>query len=434
VSWDFSTDKETQEQLDWVDTFVRDEVEPLDFVVDNPRDVRDPVRQALIPPLQQRVKERGLWSPHLPLEWGGQGYGHLRLALIEEIIGRCRTAPMVFGCQSPDSGNAQILARFGTAEQRAQYLRPLLDGDIVSCFSATEPQSGADPTMYTTTADVDGDEWVINGDKWFSSGFEYSAFAIVMVVTEPEADRHHRLSALLVPTDSAGVTVLRNVGVGSHRGEAIHSYVRYSDVRVPLDALLGERGGAFAVMQTRMGHARLAQATRVLGQLRRAIDLMVERAVSRSTKGEVLADKQLVQEHLAESWLDYETFRLLVLRTAWRLDQLHDFKSVRADIAAVKIMLPRVMQRIGARAAQIHGSLGVSDEMPFVDMVTSALTLGVADGPTEVHQVTLARQMTRGIEPAPGLFPTYHLPEQRRVARELYRDVLERCGRSVEER
>ena len=429
MAWDFTTDPETAKQLEWVDDFVREEVEPLDFLIPNARDMRDPVRQELIPPLQAVVKQQGLWSTHLPPEWGGQGYGHLHLALLEEILGRSATAPMVFGCQSPDSGNAQIIARYGTPEQRERYLQPLLDGKLVSCFSATEPQSGADPKMFECLAELDGDEWVINGEKWFSSGIEYSAFAIVMVVTEPDADPYHRLSALLVPTDTPGIRVLRNVGVGVHRGEAIHSYVRYEDVRVPKENLLGERGGAFAVMQTRMSHARLALATRSLGQMKRAIELVAERAVSRRTQGELLADKQLVQEHLADSWLDYETFRLLVLRTAWKLDQTHDFKAVRADIAAVKVMLPRVLNSIGARAAQVHGSLGVSDEMPFVGMVTSALTLGVADGPTEVHKVTLARQVLHDVQPAPGVFPSYHLPEQRARAIEKHRAVLERHGR-----
>jgi acyl-CoA dehydrogenase len=429
MAWEFCTDAETQKQLDWVDGFVREEVEPLDFVIANPRDLRDPVRTELIPPLQAVVKQKGLWSTHLSPEWGGQGYGHLHLALLEEILGRSQAAPMVFGCQSPDSGNAQILARYGTPEQREAYLEPLLEGTVVSCFSATEPQSGADPKMYECSARLEGDEWVINGEKWFSSGIEYSAFAIVMVVTEPEAEPYGRLSALLVPTDTPGIRVLRNVGVGVHRGEAIHSYVRYENVRVPRANLLGERGGAFTVMQTRMSHARLALATRSLGQMKRAIELMAERALSRRTQGELLAQKQLVQEHIAESWLDYETFRLLVLRTAWRLDQVHDFKAVRADIAAVKVMLPRVLQNIGARAAQIHGSLGVSDEMPFVGMVTSGLTLGVADGPTEVHKATLARQILQNAQPSEGLFPSYHLPEQRERAIAKYRSVLEQNGR-----
>jgi acyl-CoA dehydrogenase len=429
VGWDFSTDPETQAQLDWVDAFVRDEVEPLDFVIDNPRDTRDPVRQDLIPPLQEKVRSQGLWSAHLPLEWGGQGYGHLRLALLEEILGRSRTAPMVFGCQSPDSGNAQILARYGTEDQRYRYLKPLLDGVIVSCFSATEPQSGADPKMYVTTAERDGDEWVINGEKWFSSGIQYSEFAIVMAVTDPDAPPYSRLSALLVPTETPGIHVLRNVNVGSHHGEPIHSYVRYEDVRVPTENLLGDQGGAFAVMQTRMGHARLALATRSLGLMRRALDLMAERAVSRQTQGELLAQKQLVQEQLADSWVEYQMFRLLVLQAAWKLDKVHDFKAVRGDIAAVKMMLPKVLGSIGARAAQIHGSLGVSDEMPFVDMVTSALSLGVADGPTEVHKVTVAREVLRDVRPATGLFPSYHLPAERDRARAKYREVLERHGR-----
>ncbi|MBV9661013.1 MAG: acyl-CoA dehydrogenase family protein [Acidimicrobiales bacterium] len=430
MAWDFSTDPAMQEQLDWVDEFVREECEPLDYVIPHPRDMRDPVRQELIPPLQDKVRAQGMWSAHLPPEYGGQGYGYVRLALIEELLGRSSSAPNVFGCQSPDSGNAQIIARYGTDEQREAYLEPLLQGRLVSCFSATEPQGGADPTLFTTHAELDGDEWVINGEKWFSSGLEYCAFAIVMAVTEPDNPPHSRMSMFLVPTTTPGINILRNVAVGIGEETGIHAHVRYEDVRVPRESLLGPRGRAFEVMQTRMGHARLALATRSLGQMRRALDLMAERAVSRHTKGEPLARKQLVQEHIAEAWLEYETFRLLVLRTAWKLDQLHeDYKAARGDISAVKIMLPRVMQSIGWHAAQIHGSLGVSHDMPFIHMVNAAVNFGVADGPTEVHKVTLAREALRDARPAPGMFPTFHLPERQAQAAQKYRAVLERYDR-----
>lgn len=426
MSWDFETDSAFQAELDWIDDFVREEVEPADRIVRDPYDVADPVRNALLRPLQQVVKERGLWACHLSPRLGGRGYGQLKLALMNEVLGRSACAPIVFGCQAPDSGNAEILAHFGTDELKRRYLDPLLAGDIVSCFSMTEPQGGTDPTQFRTTAVFDGDAWVVNGEKWFSSNARYAAFLIVMVVTDPHAAPHQRLSALVVPADTEGVEIVRNVGApGEPIGEGTHAYIRYTDARVPADHLLGGRGQGFLVAQTRLGGGRVHHAMRTLARIRWAFDTMCERALSRTTtRGERLADQQLVQQMIADSWTEIEQFRLLVLQTAWKIDRYEDYQRVRADISAVKAAMPKVYHDVAARALQVHGSLGVSNELPFGDMVLDSFRMGLADGATEIHKVTLARQLLRRYQPTDDLFPAYHLPRAEAEARRRLERVL----------
>jgi len=425
VSWDFETDPEFQQELDWVDTFVRDEVEPLDFVIAHAWDLRDPVRQKLIPPLQQQVRERGLWATHLGPELGGLGYGQVKLALLNEILGRSHCGPIVFGCQAPDSGNAEILAHYGTDELKERYLRPLLANEIVSAFSMTEPQGGSDPTQFVTRAELDGDEWVINGEKWFSSHANFASFLIVLAVTDRDEQAHRRMSMFVVPADTPGIEIVRNVPVYGHADDAgTHSYIRYHDVRIPRDHILGERGQGFVVAQTRLGGGRIHHAMRTVGLVTRAFDMMCERTLSRTTKGELLARKQLVQAMIADSWIELEQFRLLVLRTAWRIDRYQDYQRVRADISAVKAAMPKVLHDIASRALQVHGSLGVSNEMPFAAMVLESFHMGLADGATEVHKVTLARQLLADHKASDDLFPTMHLPKLRAQARERYADAL----------
>ncbi|HUN53067.1 MAG TPA: acyl-CoA dehydrogenase family protein, partial [Candidatus Sulfotelmatobacter sp.] len=413
MAWDFETDAEFQGVLNWVDKFVREEVEPLDHVLGLPHDVHNPNNRKLVKPLQAKVKEMGLWACHLGPELGGQGYGQLKLALLNEILGRARFAPIVFGCQAPDSGNAEILATYGTDEQKARYLRPLLDGDIVSSFSMTEPHAGSDPTMFKVRAEMSGNHWVINGEKWFSSNARFASFLVVLAVTDPEASPTRRMSMFIVPRETPGVNIIRNVNAGMEGGEeGTHGYIRYENVRIPTDHLLGERGQGFVVAQTRLGGGRIHHAMRTLGQCRVAFDMMCERALSRFTQGSKLADKQMVQDKIAESWLQLEQFRLLLLRTAWRIDRAGDYRQVRKDIAAVKVLMPRVLHDIAANALQIHGSLGLTNEVPFVDQIITAFRLGIADGPTEVHKVTLAKQVLRGYAPSPDGFPTRHAPKR----------------------
>ena len=423
MAWDFETDPHFQQELDWIEAFTRNEIEPLDHVLGNHYDLQAPGFARLVRPLQAKVRERGLWACHLGPELGGQGYGQIKLALMNEIIGRTRFGPIVFGAQAPDSGNAEILARYGTDEQKARYLRPLLDNEIVSCFSLTEPQGGADPLMIATRAVRDGEDWVIDGEKWFSTNARYADFFIVMAVTDADASPHRRASMFVVPGSTPGIEIVRNVGYGS--AEPTHAYLRFSGVRVPLDHMLGEPGEGFAVAQTRLGGGRIHHAMRTIAKAREAFDRMCERVLSRSTKCEILAEKQMVQEKIADSWIELEQFRLLVLRTAWLIDKHQDYRKVRKHIAAVKAAMPKLLHDIAGRALHLHGSLGLSDEMPFMNWVTESYFLALADGPTEVHKVTVARQVLRDYSPTAELFPDYHLPRVRAAAMARYGADLE---------
>ncbi len=287
MAWDFSTEPEFQEQLDWIDEFVREECEPLDLAFSSHivYDRSHPVHKKVIRPLQQQVKDRGLWACHLGPDLGGLGYGQLKLALMNEIIGRSNFAPMVFGCQAPDSGNAEIIAHYGTDAQKERYLQPLLNGDIVSCYSMTEPQAGSDPQEFKCRAWRDGDEYVIDGEKWFSSNLRYATFAIVMAVTDPDVPVYQGTSMFLVPTDTPGIEIIRNVGLGGEPpGEGSHAYVRYNNVRVPADNLLGGEGQAFVIAQTRLGGGRIHHAMRTIASCKKAFDMMCERVLSAGTR------------------------------------------------------------------------------------------------------------------------------------------------------
>jgi acyl-CoA dehydrogenase len=425
MSWGFDTDPEYQAELDWVDEFVRTEVDPVDMLVEHAWDVTDPLRNKLIHPLQEVVKQRRLWACHLGPELGGPGYGQLKLALLNEIIGRTHSGPVVFGCQAPDSGNAEILAHYGSDYLKQRYLAPLLAGEIMSAYSMTEPRGGSDPTGFETRAVRDGDGWVIDGEKWFSSHARFAAFLVVLAVTDPDAPPHERASMFVVPTDTPGVEIVRNVGVWAHpEAEGTHAYVRYNAVRVPADHLIGDRGRGFAVAQTRLGGGRIHHAMRTVGLVRASLEMMLERAVSRQTRGGRLADLQLVQEMLADSWIQLEQFRLLVLQTAWKIDKYNDYRKVILDVSAVKAAMPKVLLDVAGRAIQIHGSLGVSTEMPFGQWVLESFHMGLADGATELHKIQVAKQLLRGRRANPQLFPTGHLPARSAAAQAKYADLV----------
>lgn len=418
MSWDFETDSDFALQLEWIDQFVRDEVEPLDLLLQSPFDIDNPLNVRLVRPLQETVRARGLWACHLGPDLGGQGYGQVKLALMNEILGRSLFAPTVFGCQAPDTGNAEILAVYGTADQKAAYLAPLLENRIVSCFSMTEPQGGADPTTFTARATREGDCWSLNGEKWFATNARYAAFYIVMAVTDPDAAPHRRLSAFIIPRETPGIEIVRNVGYGDR--DPAHAYLRFTDVKIPLDHMLGGEGDGFVVAQVRLGGGRVHHAMRTIGKAREAFDMLCDRALARMSRNERLADKQMVQEKIADSWIELEQFRLLVLRTAWKIDRLKDYNLVRADISAVKAAMPRVLHDIAARAVYVHGCLGLSTETPLAAMVLDSFQVGLADGPTDVHKTTLAKQLLRGRKASQGLFPDYHIPARRAAALEKF--------------
>jgi acyl-CoA dehydrogenase len=420
--WSFENDPDFQPELDWIDTFVREKVQPLDYLLGSQWNIHDPEFVRLVRPLQAEVKERGLWACHLGPELGGKGYGQLKLALMNEKFGMSRFGPIVFGCQAPDSGNAEILAHYGTEEQRQTYLYPLLDNQIVSCFSMTEPQGGADPLVFTAHAEPDGDEWVINGEKWFASEADHAAFFILMVVTDPDAESpYRRFSMFIVPRDLPGIENIKNYGFYGERDDS-HAHLRFTDVRVPKENMLGGRGDAFVVAQVRLGGGRMHHAMRTLAQATRAFEMMCERVVSRETKGERLADKQLVQDKIADSWVELRQFRLLILETAWLADQGNDWKAIRKNVSAVKFAMPKLLHDIAARALHLHGSLGLTHEMPFAEWVINSFHVGLADGPSEVHKIVVAKEVLRDVKPSTDQFPSYHRDTMRRRAHELYDD------------
>jgi acyl-CoA dehydrogenase len=425
---DFSLEPEFEAKLDWIRTFVREEVEPLDVLFDYNTnasyDVTNKGAMQILRKLQAQVRAQGLWAPHLGPELGGQGFGQTKLCYINEILGRSNWAPRVFGSQAPDSGNSEILARFGTPEQRARFLQPLLDGEIISCYSMTEPDGGSDPTNFQTEAKQDGDHWIINGEKWFSSNAKYAAFLITPVITNRGAEPHERMTMFLVPTDTPGLKFRRNVGLWAEHGEqASHGFLHYDNVRLPASAVLGKVGEGFKVAQSRLGGGRIHHAMRTVGLCQKALEMACERAVSRSTRGKKLSDLGVVQDQVGGWWAKLQQFRLLVLHTAWLYDQGRQ-REAYVSTAAVKVMTADVSEEIIWGAAHLHGSLGASNEMRFGQMIGAAFRMGIVDGPTELHRATLGRQILKHTAPAPGRFPSDHIPPLLEKARKKYGELL----------
>ncbi|MET0370181.1 MAG: acyl-CoA dehydrogenase family protein [Sphingobium sp.] len=430
---DFTIEPEFQAKLDWMRDFVKNECEPIDLLFPHhgdPYDVKNKTARAVIAPLQDQVKAQGLWACHLDPHLGGKGYGQMKLAYMNEILGRSYWAPTIFGTAAPDTGNAEILAMFGTEEQKARYLQPLLDGDIVSTFSMTEPQAGADPKEFVCQATRDGDEWVLDGYKWFSSNARFAAFLIVMAVTDPDAPAHSRMSMLVVPAETPGIEIIRNVGtIGediADEEQGIHGYIHYNKVRVPLDAMLGAPGEGFKVAQARLGGGRVHHAMRTVGKCQRAFEMMQERVVSRRTQGKLLADHQFVQGMIADTAIELEQFRLLVLKTAWVIDN-EPHGAARTLIAMCKVAMAKIYHDVVQRAMQIHGSYGVTNETPLAAMWMALPNLALADGPTEVHKVQVAKAYTRKAKPSAGLFPSEHIPDRLAAVRAKYADILARA-------
>ncbi|MEY2473825.1 MAG: acyl-CoA dehydrogenase [Actinomycetota bacterium] len=427
MSWDFKTDDEFQAQLDWMDEFVRTEIEPLDILF---RDLAySPLEEPLkgvVDRLKQEVKDRHLWACHLGPDLGGEGYGQLKLALMNEILGRSPFAPVIFGCQAPDTGNAEIIAHYGTEEQKAKWLQPLLNGEVFSCYSMTEPQGGSDPTMFTTRAVRDGDEWVINGEKFFSSNLNTASFLIVMAVTNTEVSAYRGMSMFLVPAGTPGINVLANIGIGGEPfNEGGHAHVRYENVRVPLENLLGGEGQAFEVAQRRLGGGRIHHAMRGVAAAQKQFDMMCERALSRTTQGELLAKKQMVQEMVADAWIKVQQFRLMVLHTAWLIDQSSTAQT-RQYIAACKVLAADVLTDLSEKCLHLHGALGTSNLM---ELGTGyGMMMGIMDGPSEVHKVTIARQVLKQYEASPDMWPTEFVPRKLVNARRNFEANVEKMG------
>ncbi|HSA51630.1 MAG TPA: acyl-CoA dehydrogenase family protein [Yinghuangia sp.] len=431
MAWDFSTEPEFEEQLDWMRGFVRDEIYPLETL-----HLDYPALQAATAPLKEQVKARGLWAAHLPPELGGQGFGQVKLGLMHEILGRTAYGPVVFGNNAPDSGNAELLAHgiaaSGREWQRDKWLRPLLDGQIRSGFSMTEPDTaGSDPTLLATRAVRDGDEWVIDGHKWFTSNGSVADILIAMVVTDPDAKPHNRASMIVVPADTPGVEIVRDVVTLEDPGRTErlqpagfggHAEIRYHSVRVPYENLLGNEGDGFKLAQLRLGPGRIHHCMRWLGQAQRAMDMLCERALSRHAHGTLLAEKQTVQNWIADSYAEIQAARLMTLHAAWRMDR-DGAPAARTEISAIKFFGAKVLYDVIDRAIQIHGALGFSADLPLERMYRWARASRIYDGPDEVHRVTVARRVLRGYEPVD--VPTEHVPTRREAARKKFAAYLD---------
>lgn len=429
--WQFETEPEFQSKLDWMTDFVREEIEPLDYLFpkDETYNVKNEALMHIMAPLKKQVRDAGLWACHLPPEMGGGGWGQLKLALMNEILGRSFFAPTIFGTAAPDTGNAEILAHFGTEEQKATYLQPLMDGDIVSCFSMTEPQAGADPKMFECAAKKVGDEWILSGEKWFASNARWSEFLIVMVVSDPEVSIYRGASMFLLPTNTPGVEFVRNSGMAfEHAEHGAHAYLRFNDVKLTDADMLGNPGDAFKIAQTRLGGGRVHHAMRTVGLAKRAFEAICERVQSRTTQGDILANKQMVQAEVADLWMEIEQFRLLVLQTAWKIDKYNDYKVVKQDIAAAKVLSERVMVSAARRAIHLHGALGISNEVLFGEYLLWGYALGLADGPSEVHQITVAKEALAKVSATDALFPSAHLPSAATQYKQKYAASLKLPG------
>jgi len=379
------------DRRDQVRSFMEEHVYPNEQALAR----EDEAADVLVAELRQEAKAAGLWAPHLPPEAGGTGSGFLEYAYLNEEIGRSMYAQLIFGCQAPDAGNGEILHLFGTERQKKDFLEPLVAGATRSFFGMTEPEvSGSDPTGLRSRGVRDGDEWVINAHKWFSSGADGAGFGIVMVVTDPEAEAHKRASMILVPTDTPGYELVRKIPVMGHegRGWGTHCETRFTDVRVPLENVLGEPGAGFRIAQKRLGPGRIHHVMRWLGQMQRAFDLMCSYALERKTFGEPLADKQTIQNWIAESAAEIQACRLMTMQAAQRID---DGDEARVEISVIKFYAAKVLNDVIDRALQVHGGLGMTEDTPLASMWRQARAGRIYDGPDEVHKMVVARRVLR---------------------------------------
>ena len=352
-------------------------------------------RPAILEELKQRAREAGLWNLFLPDPAYGAGLTNLEYAPLAAIMGRVVWASEVFNCSAPDTGNMEILAQYGTPEQKKQWLEPLLDGRIRSGFSMTEPMTaGSDPTQMQTRAVRDGGSWVLNGRKWFTSGGMHARILIVAAVTDPDGSRHRRVSLLLVPVETVGVTILRSPPVFGQVSSAGECEIRFDDVRVPARSLLGEEGAGFAAVQSRLGHGRIHHCMRAVGMADRAVEMMCRRAATRVVGTGPLADKQMVQDMIAKSRIEVEAARLMMLYASWKMDTAGKKESW-PEISMAKVLCAQTACGVVDRAIQVHGALGVTDDVPLAAMWRYARILRLGDGADEVHKVKISEHEMR---------------------------------------
>jgi acyl-CoA dehydrogenase len=393
---DFSIPQPLQDTLKSVRKFLIEEVYPLE------RDLLARPFRELLPALnakRDKVRELGLFTPQVGKEQGGAGLKFMEHALLSEQLGRTPLGHFVFNCQAPDAGNMEILQEFGTPEQRETWLKPLVAGKIRSCFSMTEPgYPGSNPVWMNTTAALEGDSYVINGRKWFTSSADGSRFAIAMVVTNPEADPHARASQIIVPCDTPGFKIVRNISVMGHSGEdwPSHSEISYENVRVPKKNLLGRAGAGFEIAQARLGPGRIHHCMRWMGICERSFDLLCERAARRDlAPGDKLGTRQTIQNWIAESRAEINASRLMVLKAAWTIDR-EGTKAARDEISLIKFFAADVLMKVIDRALQAHGALGMTDDTILSYYYRHERAARIYDGPDEVHKSVVSRRILRG--------------------------------------
>jgi acyl-CoA dehydrogenase len=393
---DFSPSPQVEQLLEQVRAFMDEHVYPNEREASQALD--DEVGPGVAYPqivreVRERAKDAGLWNLFMPDERYGPGLKNWEYGILCEEMGRSPVlAPMAFNSSAPDTGNMEILADHGTDEQKDEWLTPLLEGEIRSCFSMTEPEtSGSDPTGLAASAELDGDEWVINGHKWFTSGAVGASLAIAMVVTEPEGHPYARASMILVPTDNPGFNLIRPIPVMGHDKGPGHCEIRYEDCRVPEANLLGERGAGFVIAQDRLGPGRIHHCMRAIGTAERALEMMCDRANSREAFGGPLADKQFIQDFIAKSRMEIDQARLLTLYAAWKMDT-EGKRAARQAISQIKVVAANVVMDVLDRSIQTHGSLGMTEDTPLAAMWRFSRMLRLADGPDEVHKMVIARR------------------------------------------
>ncbi len=384
---DFSVPPDIAEMQKQLSEFMEQYVYPNEANADE----HEGLDEAIEKDLQNKVKSRGWWAPHMSKEEGGMGTSIVNLGLMNEIIGRSPIGPRIFGCAAPDAGNAELLHIAGTAEQKEKYLKPLVNGDIRSCFAMTEPEvAGSDPTGLLTSAVRDGDDWVINGHKWFITGAIGSQFAITMAVTNPAAKPHQRASMIIVPTDTPGFNIIRDIDVMGSGGLGGHCEIRFQDCRVPVTNLLGKEGEGFQLAQKRLGPGRIQHCMRWLGIAQRSFELMCKRALKRISFGEPLANKQSVQNWIADSAAELNAARLMTLHAAWKMDQGDE---ARVEVSLIKFYGAKVLHDVIDRAIQVHGALGFSKDTPLEAFYRGARAARIYDGVDEVHRMVVARKI-----------------------------------------
>ncbi|MFQ5351522.1 MAG: acyl-CoA dehydrogenase family protein [Candidatus Binatia bacterium] len=394
---DFSVPEEIATLVENVTRFVDEYVIPLERLPHEALELGGPPFSSAIREVQARAKALGYWAFHLPREAGGAGLPFMHYVLVNEVLGRSPYGPSCVGSQAPDSGNAEIIWKWGSEQQKTRWLRPLVAGEIRSCFSMTEPEvAGSDPRLLRGRAVRDGDEWVIDKHAWFSSGAHGADFAIVMALTDPDAPTYERQSMFLVPLDSAGVNIQRGIPVMGEDNHH-HAEIWYEDVRVPAENLLGPEGGGFLIAQDRLGPGRIHHCMRWLGQAQRAFELMCERAVLREAFGSTLARKANIQDWIAEARADILSARLMTLHAAWKIDR-DGPAGAREEISLIKFFGAKVLHSVIDKAIQVYGAAGVTEDLPLSHMYRNARMARLYDGPDEVHKMVVARRILASYE------------------------------------